>query len=135
VRDEIVAELYGRNSTFFSLSELERGLVRKEAVQRHLQEEPAWLVRWENSLADLPEEERKHARPFASNLLSSRMAMIWQSAMAQVKKTLLQEKEGCGKKRGRNEDGVKKCGECQCELICPHCDSEQPRKKTPVYPR
>ena len=133
----MVVELCGNDSNFFSLNEMERGLIRKDAVKRYLAESPAWLIRWENSLADLSKEELNMVRQFACNLIASRMAAIWQSEIAQAKKTLLQENQVCGKKRGRNADALKKCDDCQSELqmiwICPSCDTEQPKKKTVVF--
>src|SRR5436190_22787532 len=131
----MVAKCHGEGLNFFSLNSPKQRTIRKDAVQRYLQEDPAWLLRWDNSLADLPEQQRNRARSFACDLLASRLATIWQSAKSHGKaKFLKKEKEESGK-RGRGEDGVKTCGECQSKLIeiCPCCDTEQPRKKRLVF--
>jgi hypothetical protein len=137
MRDKMVTNLCGGDSNFFSLNESKRSQIRKDVVMRYLGENPAWLVRWENSLADLSKQEFDMVRPFACNLIASRMATIWQSEMAQVKKTSSREKGGCGKKRGRNEGAVEICEDCSSELqiirICPHCDAEHPNKKPAVF--
>jgi len=136
MRDEM-AKLRGNGSSFFSLKGPERDQIRKDSVMRYLRGSPEWLVRWENSLADLSKEELDMVRPFAINLIASRMAMIWQSEMAHFKKTSLQGQGGCGKKRGRNEGAVEICEDCSSELqtirICPRCDDEHPNKKAAVF--
>jgi len=125
MRDEVVAEIHGKNSNYFSLDDSERCTCRRIAVNRFLEQDPEWLLHWESSLADLPEDHRNMARSFACDLIVSRVATIWTSTKAHAKRKFLAETEEPQKKRGRGEDAFKTCENCQCKLICPSCDADQ----------
>ena len=134
MRDKAVQELCGEGSNFFNLNKLEQGSIRKDDVHRYLDENPGWLVRWENGLADLSEAQRQSARPFACDLVASRVAIIWQSASAYARNNSPQEKKEGGRKRTRSDSEVKACEVCQCDLICPCCDNNQQQTKAAVFP-
>jgi hypothetical protein len=125
MRDEVVAEIHGKNSNYFSLDDSERSTCRRIAVNRCLEQNPEWLLHWESSLADLPEDHRNMARSFACDLIVSRVATIWTSTKAHAKRKFIAEIEEPQKKRGRGEDALKTCDKCQCKLICPFCDADQ----------
>ena len=133
-RDEIVAEYHGKDSNYFSLAEWERTRSRMLAVERCLGKGPEWLTHWENSLVDLPQEERNEARPFACGLIASHMTEIWASANAHEKTNA---ESTTKEKRRRNQASSEICEDCQSELqvirICPHCEGEHPNKKPAVF--
>lgn len=137
MRDEIVAKYHGDDLNYFCLKDSERSRLRKIAVQRYIEGNPAWLLRWENSLMDLIEEQRNMARPFACDLIASRMTIIWQGAKAHAKRKFLQETGEREKKRGRNEDMARICEKCRSEMqmkwICPCCDIEQSKEQSAVF--
>ena len=104
LRDTVVTEKMGNGMTYFDLKEEEKALIRKEAVERYISEEPKWLKKYSTWVAGLPDvgDDAELAIPFACDIIASRMTRQWQNQVAKAK-TKPQNKRSSGK--GGNEAG------------------------------
>ena len=104
-RDTVVTEKMGDGVTYFDLKEEEKALIRKEAVERYISEEPEWLQKYSTWVAGLPNvgDDVEFATPFACDIIASRMTRQWQNQVAKANlKTKPPNKRSSGKEENEN---------------------------------
>jgi hypothetical protein len=97
-------------------------------------------------LEDVVEHHRQMARPFAIDLLASRMTMIWQNNLSQEKRKFIKSQKNEGERddtkrikleQRASEDLEKACGGCNAQMVlkwcCPICVAEQTKQQTGVF--
>lgn len=141
-----MAEEYGKSKVYFDLTDIERTRLRKMVVEYYINQEPAWLREWEQSLEDVVEHHRQMARPFAIDLLASRMTMIWQNNLSQEKRKFIKSQKNEGERddtkrikleQRASEDPEKTCDGCNVQMVlkwcCPICEVKQTKQQTDVF--
>ena len=90
--------------TYFDLREGEKALIRKEALERYISEEPKWLRKYSTWVAGLPDVgyDAKLAIPFACDLIASRLTRQRQNQVSTAKK---KQKNKRSRGKGGNKDG------------------------------
>jgi len=126
LRDEVVTELYDKETNYFDLSDEIRVKARKMAAERLLSQEPTWFVEfrtWGLSLMDDSEksESEVEVKTFARDLISHRVTTIWQNQKAATKRKA--RGDGGGDVKRQRTGKVGKCNGCQgkkqwCCLPC-----------------